>query len=258
MPPEEQAGTATTQGSEAQGDRSNIEQNSATKPEEAAAPPTVEALATRLAAVEAEKAELSKFAKGAVARAEKADEYVARMTESLHMAAANASNRGTGEERVSLEDRMREDPLSVMDEHYRARTAPIVESVTRTQAALSQQLATQRWKSDKLPGTDKTVYEVYGKELEDFMGKMPDATKADAGVYDAALNWVRAQHIDDEIKMRTEAVAARERREFVEGPGASGRRGPAAKTLSDLEKEVAKGLGMEADEYVKYRDGAEA
>jgi hypothetical protein len=119
---------------------------------------------------------------------------------------------------------------------------------------MNRELAFNKFKQEKIEGTDKSLADIYGEEVDEFMKNMPATTRADPGAYDAAIGWVRARHVNDEVKMRYEAKIENEKRAFVEAPsGGSGDR-RVSKTLSDIEKQVAKGLGLAEDDYLKYRD----
>ena len=141
---------------------------------------------------------------------------------------------------------------------YQARTAPIIAAVSENHAKMNKDLAFMKFDNMKIPGTGKSLNDVYGGEVEEFMQNMPAETRSQAGSWDAAMQWVRSKHVDDEVKMRVEAVKENEKRSFMEGPGNISSAGPAKKSLGDLEKTVAKGLGLSDEEYLTYRDNPSA
>lgn len=223
------------------------------EPEQISPGATAAVPAKEVEELRAKYAELENFAKGAVKRAEQADNYVAQMTASLQAAAVSASQPQQGQP-MDIRERFAEDPVGVLDEHYRARTAPIVSAVAENNARINKELSFVKFQNQKIPGTDKSLIDIYGDKVEEFMQNIPAETRAQAGAWEAAMQWVRSQHVDDEVKMRMEAVKEAEKRAFMESPSSIGAAGPAKKTLSELERTVAKGLGLSEDEYVTFRD----
>lgn len=197
-------------------------------------------------------AELEKFAKSAVDRAERAESYQSQMLASLQTAAETAA-RGN-QPQVDIRERFAEDPVAVLDEHFQARTAPIVGAVAENNARINRELAFVKFGNERIPGTEKTLADVYGKAVDEFLNNLPPQTRAQAGAYEAAMQWVRSQHIDDEIKLRMEGERERQNRAFMESPTSVGGNAGAKKTLSDIERTVAKGLGLTDEDYLKWRD----
>lgn len=199
--------------------------------------------------------ELENIAKNAVKRADDSEAYVRQLTTSLQEAAARAGNRPQADEQpIDWSERIAQDPIGVLDQHFQARTAPIIASVAENNARQNRDFAFMRFSQEKIPGTETSLADKYGEEVDDFMKNMPATTRAEAGAYDAAMQWVRSKHVNDEVDMRYQAKVEAEKRAFVEAPtGGPGDRRP-GKTLSDIEKQVAKGLGLSDDDYLKYRD----
>lgn len=202
---------------------------------------------------------LEKVTKGAVQRADNAEAYVSQLTASLQDAAARATmgGGGTPPTQEDIRERFANDPVSVLDEHYRARTAPIVGAVTENLAKQNRDMAFMKFQQEKIPGTDKSLVEVYGKEVDEFMRNMPPDTRANPGTYDAAMKWVRSQHVDEEVEMRHQARVEAEKRAFVEGPASGSPGKPGKPSLTEIEREVAKGLGLTEEDYLQYREGGQ-
>jgi len=93
----------------------------------------------------------------------------------------------------------------------------------------------------------------WGKEIEAEINSMPVASRILPSAWEAALQSVKARHIDeivaDEVKKRTAAMPP-------SAPGSRGNVGAGGDTtdLSEVERMVAKGLGVDAATYRKERE----
>jgi hypothetical protein len=215
-------------------------------------------VSARLAALEAENKQLVEVAKGATKEAEGAKAYVASLMSTLQNAAENGAGPlagGEGGEQVDIKERFAEDPLRVMEEHYQARTAPLVEASQKTLADQNREIARLNLSSQRLWEGGPTVWDKYGKEIDEFMGQFKPEIRAQSSAYEAAVRWVRTKHIDDELKERLQHEKEKEKVAFMEGAsgGASGSK-PKKPTLSDDEKRIAKKLGVSEEDYMRYRD----
>lgn len=239
----------------------NKEELPSSKIEQVSEKPNEEAPKVDIAKLAAEHEELKSrynalenVSKGAIQRAERADATLAQMTESLRTAASRVSERS--EPAPDIRDQLAEDPVGVLDRHYAARTGPIVESVQENLARMNRETARIRWANEKIPGTDKSVLDVYGEKVDEFLGNLPSASKANSDAYDAALKWVRGENFEGEMQMRLAAIKEQEQRAFAEGPSSAATGAPVKKTLTDVERTIAKGLGVSDEDYISYRDGA--
>jgi hypothetical protein len=205
-------------------------------------------VAAEFAKLAEENKELRRLAQGAVKESEASKAYVAQLTATLQGAAERVANRPdpNAPPAPSLQERLSEDPLSVLDEHFRARTAPLVGAAMENNARLNRELFITR--------SDKTLWNKYGDEVDKFMGDFPSETRAQAGSYDAALRWVRAQHLDEEIAEREAARKESEKRSFVEAATAAAGGRKEKPTLTELQKTIAKGLGISEEDYSSYMD----
>jgi len=212
--------------------------------------------AAELAEIKAKNVELETIARGAVKKAEDAEQYVSQLTTSLTAAAERISSRPGPNDQPAMDirERLAEDPLSVLDDHFRARTGPLITAVAENNAKLNQEIAKSKFKSEKIPDTDKTLFDIYGEEVDQFMVNMPPETRAQAGSYEAAMQWVRSKHVDDEVALRYQGKIEREKRTFMEAPSSGPGNGRVKPTLNDIEKQVAKGLGLTEAEWLEYKD----
>lgn len=223
----------------------------------AVAPAAVVDTIAQLAKLSEENVELRKIAQGAARESEASKAYVSQLTATLQEAAVRAGNRPPadgGPPQMDIRERMAEDPVAVLDEHFRARTAPLVSAVSENHARLNRELFLTRTAQNKDSITGKTLWDKYGNEVDKFMGDFPAETRAQAGSYDAALRWVRAQHLDEELVEREAARKESEKRSFVEGATAAAGGKKEKPALSDLQKTIAKGLGISDDDYTTYMD----
>lgn len=218
-------------------------------------PDPTTALRGELDALKKENAVFTEVAKNATREAEKAKAFAATLTAKLQEAATSGDVAPGGDEAPTLDirERMAEDPLAVMDEHYRARTAPLVDAVAQTQAKLAREVAVSKLSTELLPDKKTTVWGKYGEEIDKFLEPFPAAQRSSPDAYVAAAQWVRSKHIDEEISAAHQARIEEEKRAFSEAPTASA--GAAAKkpVLSDAEKTVARKLGLTEEEYMEYR-----
>lgn len=216
-----------------------------TKPE---AKPVVGDLEARLAASEAEKAEFKRVAEGAVREAEASKNYVTHLTSVLQSAAERPTPGASAEDpdamRENVRERLSSDPLAVLNAHYEARTAPLVAAFSKTQANMNRELFVAK--------TDPKMWNKYANEVDKFMEPFPPETKSQPGAYEAALRWVRANHVDDEVAEREAERKETEKRSFVEGASAGGGVAKAKPSLSELQKQIAKGLGISEEDYTQY------
>jgi len=220
--------------------------------------PTVE---DRLAAIEAENVELRKVSTGAVRRAQEAEQFVNTLTDRLQQVANRGGAAPGGgappneeEVRQRLRERIAEDPASVLDEHYRTRTGPLVQGFLEQQGRTNRELFVTRLSASP---EGKELITDYMEDVDAFLKDFGPEHRASADAYDAALRWVRAKpdNLTKEIQKGIRREREKEKTHFVEA-GTAGERGPKTqqRSLSDIEKQVAKGLGLSDEEYMKYKE----
>lgn len=224
-------------------------------------PDAAKASAERVAQLEAEKAELQRIATGAARDAEASKNYIRQLTANLQDAAEKHIVQPSGDgvdPKERLRERMSDDPLSVLDEHFRARTAPLVGQFAEQQAKMARELFKQQATGKEYVrdenGKVVSLWDKYGKEVDEFLAEMSPEIRAQADSYDAAMRWVRSKHLDDELAEREAARIAAEKRSFVEGASGGPGRAKEKPVLSDIEKKIAKALEVSEEDYIKYRD----
>ena len=243
------AGDATSQGEEtarasqesgAKGDRETDGKGKET--------PATTVSPDEVAALRAERDKYRKDAEGAAA-------YLQQMLGTLQSAAAQRDSAAAkpADDRP-LAERIAEDPEGVLDEHFRSRMGPLYNAYLQNQDGLNRQLDFERIAREPADAEMLTKYE---KEVDDFMRDMPLEVRARPGSYARAFKFVLANHLDEVADMRADRKAkereARERGAFVEGPSGAVPRTRQPEGLSDLEKQVAKGLGIPEDEYRTWK-----
>ena len=85
------------------------------------------------------------------------------------------------------------------------------------------------------------------------MSTMPGQVRVQPNAYENAFKFILAQHLDEVIEHRTSKKTEAEKRAFVEPATAAEGARPKKVDLSDLEKQVARGLGLTDEEYIKWR-----
>ena len=216
--------------------------------------PVADKTADRLAALEAENQALRTKTDKSEKDAAGAQAYVQQLIASLGVAASRTEQpRGDGEgsdPAESLRERMNDDPIGVLDQHFQSRIAPLANTYAENQAALNRQLTAERM------GRDENTRELWGKyekEVDEFMSTMPGQVRVQPNAYENAFKFILAQHLDEVIEHRTARKTETEKRAFVEPATAAEGARPKKADLSDIEKQVARGLGLTDDEYVKWR-----
>jgi len=176
--------------------------------------------------------------------ANKSQAYSRQILERIQLAAAQnqqAEPNGQNEFR----DRMNENPEAVLDEHFKSRIAPLAEMSLANQWSVNLQMADAQFASDE-------DWQKYRPEVVAFMEKTPLELRAQPNSLQKAFNLVKSEHLDEIIERKSAKRTQAEKAAFVEPP--SGGHKPAAKRiqLSDVQKEIAKGLDMTESEYIEY------
>lgn len=226
----------------------------AKEPEKDPAAPDPKVEADRL---RAENEELKTFAKGAAKRAQDAETFVSNLTGRLERVAASAQQqRGEpgGDPKERLRERIAEDPASVLDEHYQARTQPLVRGFLDQQGRMNRELFITRMNQTE---DDREVLKAHLEDVDDFLKDFEPEHRASPDAYDAALRWVlsKPENFKKEVARQLAKEREKNNTHFVE-PGTKGERQPreGKKQLSSIEQEVAKGLGLSDEDYMKYKE----
>jgi hypothetical protein len=240
----DQEPTTTSQSEAPQGETTAPTEGDKAKPQ----PSEIDQLKERLAAAEARADAARKDSEGAQA-------YLQNLLGTLRTAAERPSS-SEAEPPRDLRERITEDPEGVLDEHFRTRMGPLYNAYLQNQDLQNRELARERiYRDDNLKDENGvSFWDKYEREIDSFMTGMPAEVKARPGAYERALKFVLAQHLDEVVDSRAAKLArvreARERGAFTEGPTGAAPRGKQPETLSPLEKEVAKGLGMTEQQFL--------
>lgn len=208
----------------------------------------------------AENEELRTLTRNTLKRATDAEGFVQNLTGKLEEIAARRGDGPTShvdpnEIRDRVRERINEDPMSVLDEHYRSRTAPLVERFQEQQGQTNRQLFMARMSNSE---EGREVLKDYMEEVDGFLKDFGPEHRAAPDAYDAALRWVlsKPDNFQKEVERRVRKEREKEKTHFTEA-GTSGERAPreTKRELTALEKEVATGLGLSEEEYIKYKEG---
>src|SRR5438094_9868395 len=214
----------------------------------------VDKTAERLAALEAENQALRAKTDKSEKDAAGAQAYVQQLISALGVAATRTEptrSDGDGADPVEqLRERMNDDPIGVLDQHFQSRIAPLANTYAENQAALNRQLTAERMGRDEV---NRELWQKYEKEVDEFMSTMPGQVRVQPNAYENEFKFILAQHLDEVIEHRTSKKTEAEKRAFVEPATAAEGARPKKVDLSDLEKQVARGLGLTDEEYIKWR-----
>jgi hypothetical protein len=157
-----------------------------------------------------------------------------------------------GADSGALIEEFKENPIGLLDKHFATRMAPIVADNLEARAKDNRTRAMER--------LGKETWDEYGDAIDNFMGGLSLHTRANPGSYEEALHFVRARNIDKEVDKRVNAklkAMEDEKRSSVEGSGSrsgasigSNGRPP---SMTEVERQVAKGFGMTEKEWMKYK-----
>ena len=179
--------------------------------------------------------------------------YVQQLVSSLQTAASRPTpgdGNENGDPHERLREEMNEDPIGVLDRHFQSRIAPLANTYADNQAQLNRQLTAERLSRDEV---NRELWQKYEKEVDEFMSTMPGQVRVQPNAYENAFRFVLSQHLDEVVDLRVSKRSEAEKRAFVEPATAAVGAQPKKVDLSDLEKQVARGLGMTDEEYSKWR-----
>lgn len=165
-------------------------------------------------------------------------------------AAPTVEDDGKAPER--LREALETDPESAMDDHFNRRMAPILRDRYEHDASMNQ--IRERDKLVAKHGEEK--YKKYEKEVGEFMGDMSLTTRAAPGAYERAFDFVRLQHLDEEVEAEVAKRMNRDKQITTEGGSSVGTRRPSKAQLSATEREIMTEYGMNEEEWRKYGGGS--
>lgn len=186
--------------------------------------------------------------------AQKAKGYVARLLELVQQGDLGDKGDDKDDKQDPVErfkEEFEKDPRQAIDSHVKERLRPLLEQ--QYSQAVVREYEAAKTKNPKL-------FEKYGEEIVKFMEPMALETQATPGAWEKAAQFVRMQHVDDEIKERVSEEVSRVKENFqntglVELPSSdNGVTGSGPPALSSIEREIAKEFGMDPTEWKKYSD----
>jgi len=216
----------------------------------ASKPPDLEA---RFEELKKENASLRETAAKAVKDAEGAKAYVQTLVQRIEEA-ANRPNPPPGpaagidpndpDARAAIRERLESDPIGFMNAHFQERIRPLANFALDNQAALNRQLAADRLKDED--------WADYADEVDEFMQGMPPEVRAKPGSYEAAFRFVlsKPENFEKVVAKRMNRKLEQEKGAFVERPSGGANRTPSKPVLSDVEKTIAKGMGISEEDWI--------
>lgn len=201
---------------------------------------------------------------------QKARQYVVKLTsetaQALRAQQAQASEPDDDEDdSEDFSSKFQRDPEAALNAHFERRMAPLMaqtfgRDIRNAWHTVSKELAGMPY-----AGTGKSMLEVYGEELQSFMEPMPAETKADPDSWRQALQYVRSQHVDDEIAVIADMKAQEKMKEseiggaLVEAASSPSGESAAKKVrISGDEMKLAEEFGMSPQDWVAMGGGDDA
>lgn len=202
--------------------------------------PEKDDVSEKIARLQAENQEMKGVTQRSLEEAAAARGQVGLILDQIQRA-AEAGNKDAQQQVKTLRDEFDEDPVAAMNKLVTLRVGPIVQEYFGRSADTEREAARQR---------NPKMFEKYGSEVDEFMKDMPLDVKAKAGSYDAALKYVRSQHLDEEI----EEAKKSERERASQPEGASPAESDARKErrVTREEREVMKAFDMDEGDWDRW------
>jgi hypothetical protein len=118
---------------------------------------------------------------------------------------------------------------------------PVIQEYFGRQAETNREVAIQR---------QPKLFEKYEREVDEFMKDMPLDVKAKPGSYEAALKYVRSQHLEEEVEEARKQE--REKAAQPEGASAAESKTKEKRAVGKDEREIMKAFDMSEDEWDRF------
>lgn len=188
-------------------------------------------------ALKAENVKLNEVSAKATTDAQQSQAYVRQIVERMQQAAVEPAG--------DIRDRMNEDPNRTLDEHFNARIAPLAKMTLENNAQTNFQIFENQMKDDE-------DWKMYRPEVEKFMESIPLEVKAQPKSWEKAYDLVRINHLNEIVERKSAKQSKMEKAAFVEAPSGARPTASRKQELSDIQKQIAKGLDLTEDEYREY------
>lgn len=203
-----------------------------------------EPAAERIARLERENVEMREGMRTSLREAAEARGQVQNILDQIQRAAAagEITPEKAAKAQQTLKEKFDEDPMAAVNELFTMRMGPVVQEYFGRESDNQRDVAMQR---------QPDLFKKYGREVDEFMRDMPMDVKAKAGSYEAALKYVRSQHLEEEVEEARKQE--REKASQPEGASAAESKSKERRVLSREEREVMKsGFDMSEDEWDRY------
>jgi hypothetical protein len=211
------------------------------KPEEAEGSEGQESLADKFARLEKENTELRQTTQASLSEASAARGQVQLILDQIQRAAASG-DQGAVKAEKSIREKFDDDPMAAVNELFTMRMGPVIQEYFGRQADAERAAAFSK---------NTKQFEKYGREVDEFMKDMPLDVKAKPGSYEAALKYVRSQHLEEEVEQARKEE--RERASLAEGASAAEPDKKERRALTREEREVMKeGFDMSEEEWARW------
>lgn len=233
--------TEVVEGQEEQGDK-EPEKETSKDPSTAELLKRIEAAEQRATAAEQDAAGKSR--------------YVSALMDKLQEIAAKGKGTQQGDEAQSLFDQLQNDPAATIDQQVIKRLAPLAkefaENITPFHRERGKQMVMEMdFGVDDNAAYAKKLWKKYEPEIDDFMKDMGTDIKTNGKAWLDAFNYVRAQHLNEEIAdMRRAHIEENGR---LEGGNSRSVRRNTDAPLSADERAIAKGFDMDDKDWRKFR-----
>lgn len=208
--------------------------------EEVKEEPEGESLAEKFTRLEKENAELRQTTQASLSEASAARGQVQLILDQIQRAAAQGDQQAQRTERT-LKEKFDDDPMAAVNELFTMRMGPVIQEYFGRQADAERAAAHSR---------NTKQFEKYGREVDDFMKDMPLDVRAKPGSYDAALKYVRSQHLEEEVEQARKDE--RERASLAEGASAAEPDKKERRVTSREEREIMKEFNMSEEEWGRW------
>jgi hypothetical protein len=202
-----------------------------------------ESSADKIARLERSNEEMRQGMQASLREASEARGQVQVILDQIQRAAASGevSPERAAQATRTLKEKFDDDPMGAVNELFTMRMGPVIQEYFGREADNNRDLAHAR---------NPDLFKKYGREVEEFMRDMPMDVKAKPGSYEAALKYVRSQHLEEEVEEARKQE--REKAAQPEGASAAESKPKERRVMAKEEREIMKAFDMSEDDWDRY------